>query len=75
MYYLLYAIKRVGLQDSTTLHVSGLAVRFDEIWSALSEYIRNIKYAIPEGKYLYSYLFNEELLHRHFNLFSIVSCA
>jgi hypothetical protein len=75
MYYLLYIVKKAGLQSNTTLHVSGQTVRFDEIWSALSEYIRNIKYALPEGKYLYSYLFNEELLHRHFNLFSLVSCA
>lgn len=74
MYYLLYVVKRAGLQGNTTLHVSGLTVRFDEIWSALSEYIRQIKYAVPGGKYLYSYLFNEELLHRHFNLFSLVSC-
>jgi len=75
MYYLLYVAKKAGLQGSTTLYVSGATLRFDEVWSALSEYIRNIKYALPEGKYLYSYLFNEELLHRHFNLFSLVSCA
>jgi hypothetical protein len=75
MYYLLYVAKKAGLQGNTTLYVSGATLRFDEVWSALSEYIRNIKYALPEGKYLYSYLFNEELLHRHFNLFSLVSCA
>jgi hypothetical protein len=75
MYYLLYVAKKAGLHGNSTLYVSGTTVRFDEIWSGLSEYIRNIKYGIPEGKFLFSYLFNEELLHRHFNLFSIVSCA
>ena len=75
MYYLLNVAKKVGIQSNATLYLSGTTARFDEIWSGLSEYIRNIRYAIPEGKYLYSYVFNEELLHRHFNLFSIASCA
>jgi hypothetical protein len=75
MYYLLYVAKRAGLTGNTTLFVSGATVKFDEIWSGLSEYIHSIKYALPPGNHLYSYLFNDELLHRHLNLFTIVSCA
>jgi len=75
MYYLLKVAKQSGIQTNATLYVSGNTVRFDEIWSGLSEYIRNIKYAIPESKILISYVFNEELLHRHFNLFSVPGCV
>jgi len=73
MYYLLYVARKSGIPAATPLSVSGATVRFDEIWSGLSDYIGNIRYAKPAGSVLFSYVFGEELLHRHLNLFSLAS--
>ena len=75
MYYLLYVAKKSEMQSNITLNVSGATVRFDEIWTGLSEYISKIKYSTPSGNYLFSYVFSEELLHRHLNLFTAVDCV
>lgn len=74
MYFLLYVVKKSDLPAGTPLSVSGATVRFDEIWSGLSDYIGNIRYAKPSGTNLFSYVFGEEILHRHLNLFSLDSC-
>lgn len=74
MYYLLYVARKSDLPAGIPLSVSGATVRFDEIWTGLSDYIGEIRYARPPGSALFSYVFGEEILHRHLNLFSLASC-
>jgi hypothetical protein len=74
MYYLLYVVKKSDLPAGIPLSVSGTTFRFDEIWSGLSDFIGNIRYAKPSGTNLFSYVFGDEILHRHLNLFSLDNC-
>ena len=74
MYFLLYVAKKSDLPAGTPLSVSGATVRFDEIWAGLSDYISTIRYAKPSVSSHFSYVFSEEILHRHLNLFTLSSC-
>ncbi|MBE0673219.1 MAG: DUF3822 family protein [Bacteroidales bacterium] len=75
MYYVLYIARKAGLSSPAPLFVTGATVRFDEIWTGLSEYISQIRYSRPSGKTLFSYVFNEEIQHRHLNLFNLANCV
>lgn len=74
LYYLLYGVRQLGLQEGWTLTVSGASVMFDEVWSELSLHVSNIKYATPATRTLFSHVFGQELKHRHLNIFNLSSC-
>jgi hypothetical protein len=37
-------------------------------------YIRHLKFSEPTGNFTFSYVFNDVVLHRYLNLFTLVNC-
>jgi Protein of unknown function (DUF3822) len=74
LYYVLNVFKKLDIKQEETIHLSGLTEKYDDLSSAFSLYIRNIKFAEPFGNFTFSYVFNDTELHRFLNLFSVVNC-
>ena len=74
LYYLFNVYKSMGMSHDGTIHLSGLTDRYDELYSNLALYIRNIKFARPSGNFSFSYVFNDIDLHKYINLFNITNC-
>jgi hypothetical protein len=75
LYYILNLFKSMDIKQEETVYLSGLTERYDELFSNLSLYVRNVKFAEPSGNFTFSYVFNETPLHRFINLISIVNCV
>jgi hypothetical protein len=73
-YYILYVIKRLGLNGDENLFFSGMISKNDESIYGLSDYLKNIKFALPTGNHTLSYVFNETEIHRFMNLFIASGC-
>jgi len=74
LYYLFNVYKSMGMSHDGTIHLSGLTDRYNELYSNLALYIRNIKFARPSGNFSFSYVFNDIDLHKYINLFNITNC-
>jgi hypothetical protein len=74
LYYVLNVFKNLDIKQEETLHLSGLAEKYDDLSSNFSLYIRNIKFAEPAGNFTFSYVFNDTDLHRYLNLFNLANC-
>jgi len=74
LYYLFNVYKNMGINRDETVWFSGLTRQNDELYSQVSQYLRNIKFSIPAGNFSFSYVFNETELHRYLNLFSVTRC-
>jgi len=75
LYYILNVIKSMDIKQEETIYLSGLTERYDDLFSNLSLYIRNVKFAEPTGNFTFSYVFNDTGLHRYLNLINIVNCG
>jgi hypothetical protein len=73
-YYVLYVLKRMNIRQEETICFSGKTVNQKDILSSFSNYLSTIKFAVPEGNYTFSYVFNETELHKFLNIFSAVNC-
>ena len=73
-YYILYVLKRMNIRQEETIYFSGKTVNQKEILSSFSNYLSTIRFAVPEGNYTFSYVFNETELHKFLTIFSAVSC-
>jgi len=74
LYYVFNAYKTMGISPDGTIHLSGLTKEYDDLYSNLAHYIRNIKFTGPSGNFLFSYVFNDIDLHRYINLFTVTNC-
>jgi hypothetical protein len=74
LYYVLNVFRSKELSNEETIFFSGESERFDEIWSAFSQYIHNLKFSVPSGNYTFSYVFNDIALQRFINLFTVSNC-
>ncbi len=74
LYYVLNVFKKLDIKQEETINLSGLTEKYDDLSSAFSLYIRNIKFAEPFGNFTFSYVFNDTELHRFLNLFSVANC-
>lgn len=74
LYYVMNAFRNLGIKQEETIHLSGQTERYDDLSSAFSLYIRNIKFSEPSGNFTFSYVFNDTELHRYLNLFSVSNC-
>jgi hypothetical protein len=75
LYYVLNVLKNFEISTETTIHLSGLVERFDDLTSVFSVYIRRLKFSEPAGNFTFSYVFNESVLHRYINLFNLPNCV
>lgn len=72
-YYILYVLKRLNIGSDELIFLSGAIGKNDEIGYSLSDYLRNIRYAQPEGNFTLSYVFSETRVHKFLNLFIVSS--
>lgn len=76
LYYALYVAEKSGIKPSASvISASGAITRFDEKWTSLSGHFREVRQSQPSVKSIFSYVFSEELLHRHLNLFTLNHCV
>jgi len=74
LYYVFNVYKNMGINRQETIWFSGLTNEYDGLYTEVLEYLKNIKYSVPEGNFSFSYVFNEAGLHRYINLFNLTSC-
>ncbi len=74
LYYIFGVYKNMGISREEGIRFSGCVSNYDELFTQIQQYIRNIKFTIPSGNFSFSYVFNELELHRYLNLFSITRC-
>jgi hypothetical protein len=73
-YYVLYVLRRMNVNQHDNVHFSGRGIKQEEVIHAFSNYLSNIRFALPVGNYTYSYVFNETELSKFLILFSAASC-
>lgn len=74
-YYVFYTLKRINLSQEEIIYFSGKTDRYEKIASDFSRYARNVRFAEPAGNFTFSYIFNDDLLHKYLNLFTITNCG
>ncbi len=75
LYFLLKVYKTLGISNEIPLYCSGCASKNGELYPLLSGYIKTVMFIGPAGNFSFSYVFNEEILHRYINLFSLINCG
>ena len=75
LYFLLKVYKTLEISNEISLFCSGFVNKDGDIYSLLSEYIKEVMFVGPVGNFSFSYVFNEEILHRYINLFSLINCG
>ena len=75
LYYVLNVFKSMDIKQEETVYLSGHTERYDDLYSNLVMYIRNVKFAEPSGNFTFSYVFNDASLHKYINLISVVNCV
>jgi len=75
LYYILNVLKNFGINQETTIHLSGLVEKYDDLTSVFYAYIRRLKFSEPSGNFTFSYVFNESVLSRYLNLFNLPNCV
>ncbi|MFN8240160.1 MAG: DUF3822 family protein [Bacteroidales bacterium] len=74
IYFTLNAYKSSSLNQEGTIWLCGKTEKYDDLFSNLSAYIRNVKFIEPTGSFSFSYVFNDLGLHKYLNLFSTLAC-
>lgn len=75
LYFILNVFKNMGIKQEETIYLSGQTERYDDLYSNISLYIRNVRFSEPAGSFTFSYVFNDTDLHRYINLLSVVNCG
>jgi len=73
-YYVLYVLKRMNVRQNEAVYLSGRTMKDEEVIQGMSNYLSNLRFALPQGNYTFSYVLNETDLHRYLLLFSAVNC-
>ncbi|MBK9389907.1 MAG: DUF3822 family protein [Bacteroidetes bacterium] len=74
LYYVLNTFRNLEIKQEETIWLSGHTEKYDDLTSAFAMYIRHLKFSEPTGNFTFSYVFNETVLHRYLNLFTLVNC-
>ena len=75
LYYLMNSFNRFKITDNQVVYLSGNIAKFDDLYNNMIRYIKTLKFAVPEGDFSMSYIFDEMGTHQYCNLFNIVNCA
>lgn len=75
LYYLMNSFNRFKITDGHVVYLSGHISKFDDLYNNMLRYIKTLKFAVPEGDFSMSYIFDEMGTHQYCNLFNIVNCA
>lgn len=74
LYYVLNTFRNLEIKQEETIWLSGHTEKYDDLTSAFAMYIRHLKFSEPTGNFTFSYVFNDVVLHRYLNLFTLVNC-
>jgi hypothetical protein len=75
LYFILNVFRNMGIKQEERIYLSGQTEMYDELYSNISLYIRDVRFAVPSGSFTFSYVFNDTTLHKYLNLLSVVNCA
>ena len=75
MYYILNVFRNLEIKQESTIYLSGQTEMYDDLYSSISLYIRDIRFAEPSGNFTYSYVFNDLDLHKYINPITAVNCV
>jgi len=64
----------MNVSHDEIVHFSGKVIKQEEILNAFSNYLNNIRFAVPSGYHTFSYIFNEKELNRFLILFTAANC-
>lgn len=73
-YFVLYVLKKMNVRQDETIYLSGRTQEKEELRHAFSKYLTDVRFALPQGNYTFSYVLSEAELHRFLLLFSAVNC-
>ena len=74
LYYVLNTFRNLEIKQEETVWLSGQTEKYDDLSAVFSMYVRNLKFSEPSGNFTFSYVFNDTVLHRYLNLFTVVNC-
>ena len=74
LYYTMNVYRNLEIKQDVTIFLSGLTEIYDDLYTNLSVYIKEIRFAEPSGNYTFSYVFNDLDLHKYLNLITAVNC-
>lgn len=74
LYYVLNTFRNLDIKQEDTIWLSGHTEKYDDLSSAFAMYIRHLRFSEPSGNFTFSYVFNDTVLHRYLNLFTVVNC-
>ena len=76
VYFVLNVLEQFKLSVMyTDIHISADLDNHEEVFEYLGNYLHQVKFIKPSGKYTYSYMFDESLLTRFTNLFNLSLCV
>lgn len=73
-YFVLYVLKKMNVRPDETVYLSGKTQEKEALLHGFSQYLTDVRFALPQGNYTFSYVLSEAELHRFLLLFSAVNC-
>ncbi|MBN2664961.1 MAG: DUF3822 family protein [Bacteroidales bacterium] len=73
-YFVLYVLKKMNVRQDETVYLSGKTQEKEALLHGFSQYLTDVRFALPQGNYTFSYVLSETELHRFLLLFSAVNC-
>jgi hypothetical protein len=73
-YFVLYVLKKMNVRQDETVYLSGKTQEKEALLIGFSQYLTDVRFALPQGNYTFSYVLSEAELHRFLLLFSAVNC-
>lgn len=73
-YYVLYVLKKMNIRQDETVYLSGKTREKEALVQGFSAYLNDVRFALPQGNYTFSYVLSEAELHRFLLLFSAANC-
>ncbi|MFZ2340484.1 MAG: DUF3822 family protein [Bacteroidales bacterium] len=73
-YFVLYVLKKMNVRQDETVYLSGKTQEKEALLHGFSQYLTDVRFALPQGNYTFSYVLREAELHRFLLLFSAVNC-
>jgi len=73
-YFVLYVLKKMNVRQDETVYLSGKTQEKEALLHGFSHYLTDVRFALPQGNYTFSYVLSEAELHRFLLLFSAVNC-
>lgn len=73
-YFVLYVLKKMNVRRDETVYLSGKTQEKEALLHGFSQYLTDVRFALPQGNYTFSYVLSEAELHRFLLLFSAVNC-